>query len=109
MSGVLRNMFKVMFKVSEEEARGEAAGQRGVKAHRWHQREDASQAVLRDRFATSPFKDLRARAEKRGGILDDLPRCFKRPKCTNKTDLYLDNYFRTLDAELQPSIKLRER
>ena len=40
--------------------------------------------------------------------MDDLPKCFKRPKDTFKTDLYLDNYFQCNADELYSSIKLRE-
>ena len=40
--------------------------------------------------------------------MDDLPKGFKRPKDTFKTDLYLDNYFQCHADELYTSIKLRE-
>eukprot|EP00959_Pyramimonas_sp_CCMP1952_P446709 9353701-Pyramimonas_sp.AAC.1 len=41
-------------------------------------------------------------------MLDDLPMCFKRPKDTNKVDLYFETVFQTHADELHASTRLRE-
>eukprot|EP00959_Pyramimonas_sp_CCMP1952_P388986 8150319-Pyramimonas_sp.AAC.1 len=81
------------------------ADQRGAKARRRDQQEDAPQARRRDRRERD---DPRVRAAKRKELLDDLPKCFKKPRDTNKTDYYLDNYFKANADEMQFAPSLRE-
>ena len=40
--------------------------------------------------------------------MDDLPKCFKRPKEANKVDLCLDNYFQVREEELYAYTRLRK-
>eukprot|EP00959_Pyramimonas_sp_CCMP1952_P092353 1933162-Pyramimonas_sp.AAC.1 len=79
--------------------------QRGTETQRQVRQENAPAALHRDR---QHELDPREHAAKRKELVDDLPKCFKRPKDTNKVDLYLDNYFQKHAAELYASARLRE-
>eukprot|EP00959_Pyramimonas_sp_CCMP1952_P008848 185071-Pyramimonas_sp.AAC.1 len=75
--------------IAEEQARQETMSrrppdtenQRGTKTQRQVQQENEPVALQRDR---QHELDLRERAAKRKDLLDDLSKCLKRPKDTNK-------------------------
>ena len=106
-------MIREWARIAEEQTRQETMArrpldtenQRGTKTQRQVRPENAPAALHRDR---QQELDPRERAAKRRELLDDLPKCFKKPKDALKVDLYLDNYFRAHGDELFATTRLRE-
>eukprot|EP00959_Pyramimonas_sp_CCMP1952_P028387 595318-Pyramimonas_sp.AAC.1 len=78
------------------------ADQRGARTRRRDQHEDAPQALQRDRQERD---DPRTRAAKRNELLDDLPKCFKKPRDANKTDDFLDIKATSDEMQFAPSLR----
>ena len=116
-SDMVKEFARIAAQIDETEYRRETAArrpqdareQRPPKAQRATAFEDAPRAIERERWdQNNPIEAKRAAAQKRQALLDDLPKCFRRPKEANNVDLYLDNYFKGRDEDLTTSFRLRE-
>ena len=114
---MIKEFAKIAAQIDETEYRRETAArrpqdareERAHKTQRASEHEDAPRAMERERYdRDNPIEAQRQVALQRRALLDDLPKCFRRPKEANNVDLYLGNYFKGRDEDLTTSFKLRE-
>ena len=106
---MIRGRARIAKKIGAAGHRREAAarwprhsdGQRGNAAQRQRRQKADPDALQRGRFAAR-------REATNQTLLDDLPRGFRGPKGANCVDLYLGNYYKSRDDELEARAQLRE-